>query len=125
MQAQPKFHKIKGKRKTKLNNENGMVYYILQYESKNFIGASCDGLDAEMFYPTTNEVTSEMQMLLRMCNDCPVKQACLEWALVHERDGIWGGMSAVQRARVRRRLKWGLTDPSYTVSSSGYNREIV
>lgn len=125
MQVLPKFHKIRGKRNTKLNTENGLVYYILKYESKNFIGASCDGLDPEMFYPSTTEVTSEMQMLLRMCNDCPVKQACLEWGLVHERDGIWGGMSAKQRSRERRRRRWGLTDPAYTTAPSGYNRELL
>lgn len=37
-----------------------------------------------------------------ICKECPVQQACLEWATKYEKDGIWGGQSARGRARVRK-----------------------
>ena len=40
----------------------------------------------------------------RVCALCPVKNACLEYALLtDERFGIWGGITAKTRLRLRRR----------------------
>lgn len=43
----------------------------------------------------------------RICQDCPVKQRCLEFALANRVDhGVWGGTSERERRRIlkRRRL---------------------
>jgi WhiB family redox-sensing transcriptional regulator len=38
---------------------------------------------------------------LKICNSCPVKQACLEHALsVPEIYGVWGGMTEEQRLEI-------------------------
>ena len=31
------------------------------------------------------------------CNDCKVRQICLEFALLHDMQGIWGGMNDNER----------------------------
>lgn len=38
-----------------------------------------------------------------ICRGCPVREKCLSWAIDHgEMDGVWGGLSAKERAKLRR-----------------------
>ncbi|MES8969273.1 WhiB family transcriptional regulator, partial [Cutibacterium acnes] len=40
----------------------------------------------------------------RICESCEVRQECLEYALANdERFGIWGGLSEMERRRLRKR----------------------
>jgi len=48
-----------------------------------------------------------VEVARRICQDCPVKQQCLEFALTNRVDhGVWGGTSERERRRIlkRRRL---------------------
>jgi hypothetical protein len=36
-----------------------------------------------------------------VCQKCPVREQCLEWALKNEDSGVWGGYSAYQRKQIR------------------------
>jgi WhiB family transcriptional regulator, redox-sensing transcriptional regulator len=39
----------------------------------------------------------------RVCADCPVREACLEYALVHRIEhGVWGGLSERARRQIAR-----------------------
>ena len=39
----------------------------------------------------------------QICACCPVRKECLDWALqANETDGVWGGLSAAERKRIRR-----------------------
>lgn len=38
----------------------------------------------------------------RACARCPVRDACLEWALDHDEVGVWGGTSQIARTAIRR-----------------------
>lgn len=49
---------------------------------------------------------------LTICATCPVLLDCRTWAIAHERDGIWGGLTSGDRARERRRLGIRLNEPS-------------
>lgn len=61
--------------------------------------ALCAQTDPEAFFPEKGGSTREAK---RICQACPVRDECLEFALEHdERFGIWGGLSE----RERRRLK--------------------
>lgn len=63
--------------------------------------AACLGLDVNMFYPERGDATEEARAI---CHGCPVREDCLDWALRHEPDfGIWGGVGAVARGRIRGR----------------------
>ena len=37
-----------------------------------------------------------------ICRECPVRAECLEYALAHGEQGIWGGMSEDERADILR-----------------------
>lgn len=40
-----------------------------------------------------------------ICYRCPVNVECLDWALDNEEYGMWGGVAARDRARMRRNAK--------------------
>ncbi|HZQ27414.1 MAG TPA: WhiB family transcriptional regulator [Acidimicrobiales bacterium] len=66
--------------------------------------AACRGVDPDVFYPVSDE---EAEAAKAVCNACPVRQPCLEYALANrERDGVWGGATERERRRmIRQRRK--------------------
>jgi WhiB family redox-sensing transcriptional regulator len=66
--------------------------------------SACRGVDPDIFYPATDEEADEAKAI---CAVCPVREACLEYALANrERDGVWGGATERERRRlVRQRRK--------------------
>ena len=66
--------------------------------------AACRGADPDIFYPSSDEEAEEAKAI---CATCPVRQACLEYALANrERDGVWGGATERERRRlIRQRRK--------------------
>lgn len=71
--------------------------------------AACRGLDPELFFPSSGQRIAEP---LAVCRTCPVRTDCLEYALEHERNGIWGGMAERERDYTRRRRRMGLETAS-------------
>jgi WhiB family transcriptional regulator, redox-sensing transcriptional regulator len=62
--------------------------------------AACRGIDPEVFFPVTDEDAEEAKAI---CATCPVREACLEYALAHrEREGVWGGATERERRRIIR-----------------------
>jgi len=65
--------------------------------------AACRGVDADVFYPLSDEMAEEAKAI---CADCPVREACLEHALMtRERDGVWGGLTERERRRILRQRR--------------------
>lgn len=66
--------------------------------------AACRGVDPDIFYPASDE---EAEAAKAICAQCPVREACLEYALANrERDGVWGGATERERRRlIRQRRK--------------------
>lgn len=66
--------------------------------------SACRGLDPGIFYPSGDEDSPEAKAV---CDDCPVRQPCLEHALAaREAEGIWGGLNPRERRRlIRQRRK--------------------
>jgi WhiB family redox-sensing transcriptional regulator len=65
--------------------------------------AACQGIDAEVFYPSTEEEAEEAKGI---CSVCPVSQTCLEFALANrEREGVWGGLNERERRRISRQRR--------------------
>ena len=66
--------------------------------------AACRGLDPDIFYPVSDE---DADVAKAICAACPVREACLEYALANrERDGVWGGATERERRRmIRQRRK--------------------
>jgi WhiB family redox-sensing transcriptional regulator len=63
--------------------------------------AACRDLDTAVFFPDTEE---EVAAAKAVCASCPVREACLAFALVtRQDDGVWGGLDENERRRLRRR----------------------
>lgn len=68
--------------------------------------AACLHEDPELFFPVGNTGPALMQIAeaKKVCRICPVREACLQWALDAGQDhGVWGGMSEDERRALRRR----------------------
>lgn len=66
--------------------------------------AACRTADPDLFFPTgvTGDAIEDTQAAIALCRRCPVREQCLEFAMVtNQRDGIWGGTSEEDRRRMR------------------------
>lgn len=64
---------------------------------------ACRGLDASVFYPEREEDAEDAK---RICAQCSVQQACLEYALAkREKAGVWGGATERDRRRILRQRR--------------------
>ena len=61
--------------------------------------ALCAQADPEIFFPDKGQPTRDAKSI---CRRCPVRAECLEWALAHGEQGIWGGTSEHERRRLRK-----------------------
>ncbi|HUR74421.1 MAG TPA: WhiB family transcriptional regulator [Sporichthya sp.] len=64
--------------------------------------AACRTVDPEIFWPPANTPLVLERYLAQakpVCNRCPVRQACLLYAIEHGeyQDGIWGGTTPKER----------------------------
>jgi WhiB family redox-sensing transcriptional regulator len=67
--------------------------------------AVCKDTDPDLFFPvgTTGQALVQIERAKEVCNTCPVKSDCLEYALETNQDsGIWGGLDEEQRRNIRR-----------------------
>lgn len=93
---------------------NSVVSYQLRYDPAQFNGAACAGLDTEFFYPQQDKFEpGEAELLKRICVECPVMDACLEWAIASERYGVWGATTPMERFAIRKRHNIMVSDPSH------------
>jgi WhiB family redox-sensing transcriptional regulator len=62
--------------------------------------AACQYVDPDLHFPESTKSGSRKHFdeAKRVCAACPVKQACLEWALATgQTAGVWGGKSPRER----------------------------
>jgi WhiB family redox-sensing transcriptional regulator len=68
--------------------------------------SACLQADPELFFPvgTTGPAVRQVRQAKQVCAACPVRSACLEWALDERQDhGVWGGLTEDERRSLRRR----------------------
>lgn len=108
----PEHHKIVEQTELAGRKGNRVMRYVLRYNSKLFDNGACNGIDTDVFYPVQDTfTTAEEKVIERMCIDCPVMMACLEWGLAHERYGVWGGTTPARRKAIRTRIGWVVSEP--------------
>jgi len=67
--------------------------------------AACTGVDPDVFFPA-GEDAALAEKAKEICAVCPVREACLQYALsTNQTEGVWGGLSSADRRRMRRRLR--------------------
>ena len=70
--------------------------------------AACLAADPKLFFPVgTTALAGEQALEAKaVCAGCPVRQECLDWALVTKQDhGIWGGLDEFERRANRRQVR--------------------
>jgi WhiB family redox-sensing transcriptional regulator len=68
--------------------------------------ALCRDTDPDLFFPvgTTGLALVQVEHAKRVCGQCTVADACLDFALATNQDsGIWGGLSEEERRVIRRK----------------------
>jgi WhiB family transcriptional regulator, redox-sensing transcriptional regulator len=66
--------------------------------------AACHGLPDEYFFPPPK--VRVLDQTRRICGSCEVRKECLMFALVNNEDeGIWGGLSAMERRELQKKRK--------------------
>ena len=84
-------------------SDDSVLRMILRGPMPWIAQAECAGADPETFYPGRGESTLKAKAV---CNGCPVRTDCLDWALKNnEREGVWGGTSERERKAMRRTLR--------------------
>jgi len=64
--------------------------------------AACRGTDLDLFFPERGEPAGPAR---QVCARCPVRQTCLEYALINRiTHGIWGGLTERERRPLQSRL---------------------
>jgi hypothetical protein len=59
--------------------------------------AACRGVDPDLWYPDQGDWNSS-RAAKRICRSCPVRLACLAYAVANgEAFGVWGGLSSNDR----------------------------
>lgn len=66
----------------------------------------CWGADDDTWYPVDKSgvsgISRDEAYAISICRRCPVRDACLDWAMrAEESHGIWGGTTPRDRARIR------------------------
>lgn len=62
--------------------------------------ALCRGRPVAAFFPSSEGAVARA---IALCRQCPVRDACLDYARANRiDDGVWGGMSERDRRRLRR-----------------------
>ena len=78
----------------------------------------CRQVDPEIYYPSSFNAMTRMTRALMdsLCNDCHARDACLMWALHHEREGYWAGTTPEDRYRLRRQMGISLDVPMIPIT---------
>jgi WhiB family redox-sensing transcriptional regulator len=59
--------------------------------------------DFSDWYPSKKDILACREV----CSGCPIRQQCLDYAVVNERYGFWGGSTAAERGQARKRKRIG------------------
>jgi len=71
------------------------------------MNGNCAGSDTELFFEPENShnyLRNNYKLIQKICGTCPVQQECLDYALRHDVEGIWGGKYHSERRKLRRKL---------------------
>jgi hypothetical protein len=87
--------------------------HVLQAEVARHASCADSGLDPDQWFPVSLDPASarrEAAAAIAVCTGCRVRGECLvlslrQWDI--GRHGVWGGLVAADRARLRRRLPGG------------------
>lgn len=65
----------------------------------------CRSTDPDIFFCEDGLHPKVVRMLKEICEFCPMRNPCAEYAIVHERYGFWGGMTPRERRYYRQEYR--------------------
>jgi WhiB family redox-sensing transcriptional regulator len=72
----------------------------------------CSEVDPELFFPQESEVGGviyskyvNVSAAKQVCDECPLRIQCLEYAMSSNEIGIWGGTTEAQREGMKKSLR--------------------
>lgn len=77
--------------------------------------AACAGEPTDLF--TEKQTKNIVKMLRELCSECPVIQECRKYALVHEKNGFWAGLTQFELKKLRSQV---LSTLGYEAYSEGW-----
>ncbi|MGI8758691.1 MAG: WhiB family transcriptional regulator [Acidimicrobiales bacterium] len=81
------------------------------------VEGNCRDEPASRFFPSDGV---GVEVARRICRTCPVKEACLEYALEQRVDhGVWGGASERERRRILKRRRAAARSGPQPVQATG------
>lgn len=71
----------------------------------------CHNEDPNLFTPDSETGGPDAERAKAVCRPCPLKQECLDWALLRGESGIWGGTTDPERHEIRKRERLRVVHP--------------
>ncbi|MGW6445159.1 WhiB family transcriptional regulator [Lentzea sp. NPDC055074] len=85
-----------------LSRHNGLYQLLTNLPGTNFGGhPACADDDPELFFPEPGQVT-QISDAKSVCAACPIRTACVSYALRHGVQGVWGGTTEEERREIHR-----------------------
>jgi WhiB family redox-sensing transcriptional regulator len=72
----------------------------------DMVQAACKETDTDLFFPEPGAGYANAIVLAKaICEGCPIKADCLQVALDNNYEGVWGGMTTLDRENFKRRMR--------------------
>jgi WhiB family redox-sensing transcriptional regulator len=83
--------------------------------------AACMNQDTELFFTPDSSApgaqVENLDTIRRMCAGCPVLSECFEHSVRHEQYGVWAGLTASERARIRKEQNLFVSRPELQLTA--------
>jgi hypothetical protein len=66
---------------------------------------SCSNFPDIYFPDQTEGKNAELALAKRMCGECPIRNLCVAFAMKHDVQGIWGGVTQAERNQIKRLMR--------------------
>lgn len=87
------------------------------------IYAACSGKEADLWFSNKD---SEIKRAKIICQGCPVRAECLNYALVRKEPfGVWGGLDEKERHRFWKRVLNGVGESKWTTGHTTRLLELI
>ena len=74
-------------------------------EPRQYEAPLCAEVDGDAWFPENGANGSSVNIAKSICKVCNHRFECAEWGITYERHGIWGGLTAAERKKIRRKRK--------------------
>jgi hypothetical protein len=83
-------------------HERTDLIHLLELMEEVVGSPACSNFPEAFFPEPGQQASGDIRMAKQMCSDCPIKAECLKFALKHTQIGIWGGLTATERRRLKK-----------------------